>query len=156
MNSTRVKHLVCNNLSIYRLISPHSQCLSVPSLLFSPHGATVSFYWMITTSQTRYLALMGWIYISTQPASSSSIIIFLHDDVVTWKPFLHYWSLGCRFPLQNARNIELWWLHCHQSEQDSEQTIKLLVIWDAMMLIWHHSNEHIICIYSVTTSQCKG
>ena len=51
-------------------------------------------------------------------------------------------STGYRWiPLTKATDMKLWCFLWCVPEQMVEQTLELLVIWDAMMSMWCHSNE---------------
>ena len=62
-----------------------------------------------------------------------------HDDVIKWKDFPRYWPfvrwIHQWIPLTKASDVELWWFLWSASEQTVEQTIKMQVIWDTIMLI---------------------
>ena len=45
------------------------------------------------------------------------------------------------FLLQRTSNVELWWFICCQPEYNVKQTVELFMIWDTLMLIWHHCDE---------------
>ena len=45
-------------------------------------------------------------------------------------------SLAIGIPSQSANNAQLWHLLCCSTEQTTEQTAELTVIWDAMALMW--------------------
>ena len=71
--------------------------------------------------------------------------ITIHNDAMTWKPFLQYWPYVCRihWPLldsPNKRSIMQSFngFFVVEPQQTVEQTVELLVIWDAMMLTWCH------------------
>ena len=49
------------------------------------------------------------------------------------------------FPSQWASNAGIGFL-CWQSEQADEHTVELLVIWDAMSLMWHCSAFTLLCV----------
>ena len=72
----------------------------------------------------------------------------IYVDVITWKHFLHYCPFvsgihWCGFLSQRACNAELWcFLYCYP-EQTVEQAVELLVIWDAMTLMWLYCNDYI-------------
>ena len=74
-------------------------------------------------------------------------LTFLHDtrmetrNLYHW-PFvrgIHWWPVD--FPWQRASNGNIWCFLWFYLQQTSEQTFKLLVIWDAMVLMWHHCND---------------
>ena len=86
----------------------------------------------------------------------------LCDDITTWKCFLHYWQfvrgfhwLYIDFPhngplMQNFIVFDVGW---KKFKQVVEQTVKLLLISDAIMLIWHHSNgDNLLCHFDIHPS----
>ena len=48
--------------------------------------------------------------------------------------------VSSRFHSQRASNVELWWFLCSSPEQTIVQTVKLLVISETIMFIWHNCN----------------
>ena len=46
-----------------------------------------------------------------------------------------------RIPPQRGSHVKLWCFLWYQPEQAVEQTVRLLVAWDTMMLTGHHCNE---------------
>ena len=70
-----------------------------------------------------------------------------HDGVMTWKYFLHYWSLYGN-PLvtsglvsHGASNANHLCVICCKPEQIVEYTVELTAIRDAMTFIWRHCNR---------------
>ena len=65
-----------------------------------------------------------------------------HDDAITWKCFPRYWPFvrGIHrwlvVPLTKARCMVLWCFVWYMPELMVEQTVELLVIWDAILIIW--------------------
>ena len=76
------------------------------------------------------------------------------DDMPTKKHLPHFWPflerIRCEgnpaatkgFSSQRVSNTELWCFLCYQPEQAVKQTVKLMVIWDTMLLMWCQSNDH--------------
>ena len=67
------------------------------------------------------------------------LLSVVHDDAVALTHFLHYWPFvrGIHWsPVDNAKH---WFCLCCYFEQAVEQTVFLPLIWDPMMVIWHHS-----------------
>ena len=61
---------------------------------------------------------------------------WLHDDVIKWRQFPHYWPLVTGgFPTQKASDMELWCFLWPGPEQTVEYTIETPVICDAIALI---------------------
>ena len=61
-----------------------------------------------------------------------------HDDGMTWKSFPHHWPFvtGIHLWLGNPPHKVMWTFH-----EFCEQTIELVVIWDATALMSPHCNE---------------
>ena len=63
-----------------------------------------------------------------------------------WKLFSHYWLLWGEstgqwwFSSHIACYVELWCFLWYYLEQAVEETVNLLMIWDAMILVWHQCN----------------
>ena len=48
--------------------------------------------------------------------------------------------VSSRFPSQRASNMDIWLLQCDQPEPTFQQTVKFLVVWCALLLMWHRCN----------------
>ena len=63
----------------------------------------------------------------------SSLNKACHDDVVTWKHFLHYWAF-VRWIHQSTVDfhlkVELWCFLCSWPQETAEEALLFLVIWD--------------------------
>ena len=111
------------------------QCNPITSLII-PHGATVDLQGRLICPEGRVSSLN-----KSNPIQSSRF---------TWWP----WNIGLLpgflafsethppvtggFLSWNASDAELWcFLHCYP-ELATEQTVELLVSWDAMTLVWLH------------------
>ena len=83
--------------------------------------------------------------------------IAVHDEVVTWKHFLHYWPFVRRIhqslldstSLLDSPSIRwmMWSFDaflCYMPERTVEHTVELPLIWNIMMLMWHHFNDFTI------------
>ena len=62
-------------------------------------------------------------------------VISLLVDVIKWKYFPRYWPFVMVIPLTISSDAELWCFLWSAPEQTVEQTIKTLVIWDAIVII---------------------
>ena len=63
----------------------------------------------------------------------------IHDDVIKWKHFPHYWpfvrGIHQWITPTKASDVELWYFLWFVPEQTAFETIETPVIWDAIMLI---------------------
>ena len=98
------------------------------------------------------------LYISYGVYTGTSADEVFHDDILTWKPFLHYcpFVMGIHWWHVASLTKGQWWrammcpfLIC-KPEQAVNQTVELLVIWDAMELLRYHFN---ILIFAEHPSQ---
>ena len=93
---------------------------------------------------------------------SSGLLKNIHEDVAKWKHFQCYWPFvrgihrSALDTPHEGQNVELCFLWC-APEQTTEQTMEMLVIWDAMALIvtplWcgktstKHNKARTVCIF---------
>ena len=74
-----------------------------------------------------------------------------NHDVFAGKQFQHCRPFVKKFPSQWASNAELLFLWC-EPEQDVEKTIQLPVVWNTMVLKWHHCNVYTLDLYRTWTT----
>ena len=96
------------------------------------HVIWYHWYWVVVVLLSCAKQKNEWI--KNLQASITSV----HDDIMTWKPFLHYWDTPCQ-PMSD-QGAEFWCFLCYQLEQAVAQPVKVSVIWEAMIFMWHQCN----------------
>ena len=142
------KHNMCTRISYMLLKSGIILCM---------HSANERWLYIVTSS------LIGWAHTQNEhaecieastrwsPLCNFHFQIYFFDrkikhfdssrlrhDMETISTLLCEESSG--FPYQRISNMELWCLLCCKPEQTVAQIVELPVIWDAMVLLWRHSN----------------
>ena len=90
-----------------------------------------NYIWEINNCIANSGALEVWQY-----------VLFMHDEVMIWKLFLHYWPFVRRIQWPRVDSPQkgpvMWSLDVFFLEQ----TVELLVIFIGLMLMWYHCNVY--------------